>query len=128
MADLVETWPTLTPRQRDARVAEALGWKHRPGSECPENALGGWYWPSGEYFGPSRPQFSGTWMWAGPLLDRLGELGWQTDLHRRPDGWRLHAFRPAEEGEDYFNCMAQVGPSVIALALCFARQKGAAHA
>jgi hypothetical protein len=97
VADLREWWATASPRERDAKVAQALGW-----------------------FMAGQP-YSTSWEHAGPLLDALGsEFDWE--IRRRPDGvivTRICRY-PAGSAATEFGARCETAPEAIALAFCLA--------
>ena len=131
---LRDLWPSLSPRERDAKVAEALGWKlvQSGNSELrypigPANTV-----PAGDreipwagvdlstFFAPFISPYSTSWEHAGPLLDQLAADGWTIVLRSSP----THGYDVMEatlEGRR-FGCRSEGGPSTIALAFCLARE------
>ncbi len=111
---LCEEWPTLSPRERDARVAQALGGilvermygalgtkdeirvqmvllpdprrgRHKDDERC--FRLGWTEFLSRKLDSTTLRDYSTSWEHAGPLLDRLREEGWRIVLRADARGW-----------------------------------------
>lgn len=119
MPDLREQWPSLSPRERDAKVAEALGYKVlwfglTPEHRVPAVVEASAAWPVPLYC---------TWEHAGPLLDRLREEGWDYKLICAPQGLALTATRVTEEDLRRVDSgWHTIAPEAIALAFCLSRE------
>lgn len=123
--DLRAVWPTLSPRERDARVAQVLGHvlsdpglfggaqfiRQEPDTEH-ETCL-------------PIPPYSESWEHSGFLLERLREEGWaQIDVRFSVDAgvWRCHIYSGAALGYHEFHVQGETAPSAIALAFCLSRE------
>ena len=100
-----EDWPQLSARERDAKVAEALGWTvvdlssgaHRQ-IDCtdplgrPSTSLhfvdGDLHYEATTVHADGLPYYSTSWEHAGQLLDRLADEGWFPSLEARYDRGR----------------------------------------
>jgi hypothetical protein len=142
---LREEWPTLSSRERDARVAKALGirpditWEIVTSgggatafSRDSETAARAWLAEkhangmllTHRVEAWTHHPNSSTWAVAGPLLDKLREEGWaQIDVRFRVDAdiWRCHIYSGADLSYEEFHAQG-VGPSAIALAFCLSRE------
>lgn len=149
---LREEWPSLSPRERDARVAVALGGAVAWLGLTPENQQPYVVWPDGQ----SRPvqEYTSSWEHAGPLLDKLREEGWTGVLTAHLGYWLLRLsldctkrleggpcrWTPGAPGDpdwcyycerlktsfvaakEEVQVSGEDGPSAIALAFCLSRE------
>lgn len=141
---LRDEWPALSPRERDARVAEALGlhlWEWcsdpcRPGPRSlsihdlpvPPSAsfrVVPWATFRAEEVNRTLYAYTTSWSLAGPLLDKLREEGWRATLWMNRDGAGVALSRTG--AAEAIDTDAQVsGPSAIALAFCLSREAAGA--
>lgn len=126
MTSLREQWPSLSPRERDARVAESLGrevvWMEPFGAFLVPEDVGGYHW--------AVPTYSTSWEHAGPLLYQLRSERWSVTLQVNDDpkyGCRISLLLWGEDDQ-----LRQVStgwakrepPEAIALAFCLAKEGG----
>jgi len=129
---LRQQWPTISPRERDARVAEALGfklWQSGKGSLgspqrqtiATDSPGSGWrhlpFSRRWEEDDPRIPPYSTSWEHAGPLLDRLRSDGWCVRLEAAPLSVLLELSRPPGF---VIGLESETGPDAIALAFVLA--------
>jgi hypothetical protein len=122
--DLRSLWPSLSSREKDARVAEVLGWRirkiptldsewwdcHAPPPEPPafrvtlrfdreRTRLISEVRPDGLLL----PHYSTSWEHAGPLLEALSAEGWGWTLCAKADGLQpdVALFSPGPEQDDH---------------------------
>lgn len=95
--ELRRAWPTLSPRERDAKVAEALGWEWLtdnrdlpilapPGSRAEFGERVPWYESARLHAHPPI-----GWVLAGQLLEQLSEGWWMVTLKAYRDYWEASA-------------------------------------
>lgn len=149
--DLRTLWPTLSAREKDARVAEALGlvlWKRTyhtstgpyvqqevyPVEHHPLRVLHlvddplraeviPWTdFASDQVAGRSLADYS-TWEHAGLLLDRLREEGWTPiEILLKEGEWRVHLYAMKPYREAH--AWSTSGPDAIALGFVLSRRAG----
>jgi hypothetical protein len=113
---LRDSWPVLSPRERDAKVAEALGLTVR--------WLGSGPWVN-DNASHAVPPYSTSWEHAGGLLDRLREEASCAFGIRMLVGlpWYLIVVKGESVKADV---TCTTGPEAIALAFCLSREGGLA--
>jgi hypothetical protein len=128
MPDLRELWPTLSPRERDARVAEALGLKVVQFGLSPEHRVPAIVIDDARSL--PVPRYSTSWEHAGPLLDRLAADGWFPRLSPY-HSQSLRGLAWIVSGEGIFDGRVREldseipcssAPEAIALAFCLSRE------
>jgi hypothetical protein len=121
-----DEWTSLSPRERDAKVAEAMGWKHVPGSSSPDSPLGGWYNRAGRFMGERRPAFSTSLEHGGGMLERLRDDGWDTRIDifsgRGDDASAPVDIALRHREHSAVAVRAMTLPEAIALAFCLAKE------
>lgn len=131
---LREEWPKLSPRERDARVAEALGrevvkiWSAEAHAERfyvkpdPDAT----FIPEWGIRHDPLPFYSTSWEHAGPLLDKLREEGWCVELRHYPacavDSEAV-AIIYTVKSDPYLVARGETLPSAIALAFSLSREQ-----
>lgn len=128
---LREEWPSLSPRERDARVGEALGlslWSSMiqgtrfylvlPRAPGPGWLLEDWSCERGRDVAGLR-RYSATWEHAGPLLDKLREDEWTIDI-QSDRAWRVHLYHPQKD--EIHTQSEGTACGAIALAFCLSRE------
>lgn len=79
-------------RQLNARVAEALGYEITSGEIDNVNPL----YNNGHRL--KEMDFSGSWAWAGLLIEKAREKGIYLDPSHYPEGWRVDALKLDDDG------------------------------